>query len=111
MTEPQHIIITGNPVDGFQFTGPFTTHDDAVREADDSGSDWWVADLTVPTVTEPVPHWSDLLPELCLADDPNEVGMTCSLRANHPGTIHAALDGNGDLLSTWESAEGDRPEQ
>jgi hypothetical protein len=41
------LIVTGNPVDGFKFIGPFDTRDDAVDSASrgEIDKDWWVADL------------------------------------------------------------------
>lgn len=46
----QYILISGNPVDGFNYTGPF----DAASAAHDHGEDcgfaeYWIADLTTPT--------------------------------------------------------------
>ncbi len=50
-----HIIITGNPVDGFEFIGPFKTADDAVAYANGDQlnqfaaprieGEWWIAPL------------------------------------------------------------------
>jgi hypothetical protein len=40
------ILITGNPVQGFQYLGPFDTHTDAENAGDHlTGGDWWVATL------------------------------------------------------------------
>jgi hypothetical protein len=42
------IIITGNPVEGFEFTGPFATQEDALRHTEQDatlGADWWLADV------------------------------------------------------------------
>lgn len=47
--EYEYIIIEGNPVDGFDFTGPFDTFDEATEYASqhfDIG--WHIADLNVP---------------------------------------------------------------
>lgn len=43
-----HIIITGNPVDGLAFCGPFASVDDAIHYADTvhHGDEWWIAELT-----------------------------------------------------------------
>jgi hypothetical protein len=44
----QAIIVTGNPVDGFRFFGPFPTRDTAIMEFDRHNrrlDTWWVADL------------------------------------------------------------------
>lgn len=43
-----HIVIIGNPVDGFQYIGPFKTGEDAIAWADrdaDIDADWWIAPL------------------------------------------------------------------
>lgn len=50
------VIMTGNPVDGFQLFGPFTTREEAdkfvTQEAD--GIELWVLDLQDPVMlTEP----------------------------------------------------------
>ena len=45
----QSIIVTGNPVDGFEFYGPFKSITEAAEHANTDGlfddHDWWVADL------------------------------------------------------------------
>lgn len=51
--EVKYIITFGNPVDGFNYCGPFDTADDAVQYAntfDDDGP-WWVVELTPPDLT------------------------------------------------------------
>lgn len=49
MSNFQYIIITGNPVDGFMYYGPYSTHDEAIEAAEASttldGDDWWIARL------------------------------------------------------------------
>lgn len=42
-----HIVVTGNPVDGLTFTGPFDNHDDALMYAETrlTGDYWWVAPI------------------------------------------------------------------
>lgn len=46
-----HIIVTGNPIDGFSFIGPFP-HVQAAAEHGNSDGDldaeWWVAPLEAP---------------------------------------------------------------
>lgn len=45
------IVISGNPKDGFEYTGPFKTHDEANRWADMYVAreyDWWVTNLLEP---------------------------------------------------------------
>jgi hypothetical protein len=45
------IIITGNPVDGFKYHGPFDTPDSAIDYEEhvlDEGVDWWIAPLVTP---------------------------------------------------------------
>ena len=44
----QHIVVTGNPVDGLQFTGPFNSHDEAIGYAEQLSDNWWTADLAAP---------------------------------------------------------------
>lgn len=45
------IIITGNPVDGFEYHGPFDTNESACEFGNgdehmtDHGGDWWVAEI------------------------------------------------------------------
>jgi hypothetical protein len=39
------IVITGNPVDGFTYHGPFVSAEDANAYAEDLPTDWWVAPL------------------------------------------------------------------
>lgn len=46
----KHIVITGNPVDGFDYHGPFDEHGDATEFAGRLGVDWWIAELTAPEV-------------------------------------------------------------
>lgn len=44
-----YIIITGNPVDGFNYTGPFKSHDDALRYAEayfeGNVDSYWICEL------------------------------------------------------------------
>lgn len=47
-----HILITGNPVDGLRYTGPFETHDEAADYGQGDDTDWWVAKLIVPAPPE-----------------------------------------------------------
>lgn len=44
------IVITGNPVSGLNFYGPFDTANEAVEygHRNDEGGDWWVAPLVTP---------------------------------------------------------------
>lgn len=42
------IVVSGNPVDGFYFFGPFKTGEDAIEWAErsrDGRTDWWIAPL------------------------------------------------------------------
>ena len=46
--EDQGLVITGNPVDGYQYFGPFTSVDDAMANCgliSFMDPDWWVAPL------------------------------------------------------------------
>lgn len=53
-----HIVIIGNPVDGFTHYGPFddaavaTDWADEYVQADKYGLDWWVVDLHDPEEDE-----------------------------------------------------------
>lgn len=48
----KYLLIKGNPVDGFQFVGPFNYHGDAIDYADahqlELEKDWWIAELQTP---------------------------------------------------------------
>jgi hypothetical protein len=46
------IVITGDPVEGFIFTGPFATHEAAERWAERL-QDWWTASLVPPERSNP----------------------------------------------------------
>ncbi len=42
------IVIAGNPVDGFSFYGPYSTHDEACEWGERAnGEEWWVAALAM----------------------------------------------------------------
>jgi hypothetical protein len=47
-----HIVVTGNPVDGFQFHGPFPSGNDAAEWAEQHcAREWWlIAPLEEPEV-------------------------------------------------------------
>ena len=41
-----HILITGDPVDGFEYFGPFKTGEEAIAAGEDHlDGDWWIAPL------------------------------------------------------------------
>jgi len=42
------IIVTGNPIDGFSFHGPFSDRNDAIEWAEELDPDWWVVELDTP---------------------------------------------------------------
>lgn len=43
----RYIVVSGNPIDGFHFRGPFDDEDDAREWAEQHcKGDWWVAPLT-----------------------------------------------------------------
>lgn len=47
----KHIIVVGNPVEGYEFYGPFESPEDAIRYADnnlDYGDHWEIAKLKAP---------------------------------------------------------------
>ena len=44
-----HIVITGNPVDGFIFYGPFKSSEDAIDYGEnDVFGEWWIAEIEEP---------------------------------------------------------------
>lgn len=51
----KHLIVVGNPVDGYEFYGPFESPDDAIRYADnnlDYGDHWEITKLIDPLTDE-----------------------------------------------------------
>lgn len=45
------VIVTGSPIDGFTFIGPFEFHGDASDYADANlagEADWWIAEVRTP---------------------------------------------------------------
>ena len=46
----KHIIVFGNPVNGFNFAGPFASADAAVRYGESArfSTNWWAAGLDAP---------------------------------------------------------------
>jgi hypothetical protein len=43
------IIVAGNPVDGFEFYGPFESEEDAAAWAEHGQpGDWWIARVHTP---------------------------------------------------------------
>ena len=49
-----HIIVTGNPVDGFSFYGLYATRDEAIEAAEKAKleDNWWIAKLDSPMMLE-----------------------------------------------------------
>lgn len=48
-----YIIIYGNPVDGFNFRGPFSSMDAALEYAerhDDYDETWWISSVSAPVI-------------------------------------------------------------
>lgn len=43
-----HIVVIGNPVDGYSFYGPFEDSEDACEFAEANLDEWWLADLMNP---------------------------------------------------------------
>jgi hypothetical protein len=55
----QKIVVSGNPITGFWFTGPFSGADIAAEWAEsyyDSNYDWWISDLESPVYNTPPIH-------------------------------------------------------
>lgn len=56
------IIITGNPVDGFQYIGPFASMSEAAASGNTDGdieADWWIARLDAGKDSLPIPVAAD----------------------------------------------------
>jgi hypothetical protein len=49
-----YLVITGNPVNGFTFIGPFPVTPDAVEWAETyvSEEDWWISEITATDTFE-----------------------------------------------------------
>ncbi len=44
-----HIVISGSPVDGLTFHGPFNEVEEAIRFSESlAGEDWWMTKLELP---------------------------------------------------------------
>lgn len=46
-----HVLLVGNPIDGFRVIGPFKTADHAIEAGEGPssvGDDWWIAPLEAP---------------------------------------------------------------
>lgn len=53
----QYLIMTGNPVDGFLFVGPYDDEEYATSEAEHrTDQEWWVVPLTEPWVKQDAYH-------------------------------------------------------
>lgn len=53
VTRTPLIRAEGNPQDGFSFYGPFADSEDADPQRD-TDDDWWLCDLKLPEVPEPI---------------------------------------------------------
>lgn len=48
-TITRFLVVRGNPVDGFEFNGPFLDNDEAITYANDNDCEsWWIAKMTGP---------------------------------------------------------------
>ena len=52
-TEVRIIVVSGNPIDGMTFTGPFPTSDDALAWAEGTDEHWWITTLASPEGEKP----------------------------------------------------------
>lgn len=51
------IVVSGNPVDGFTFNGPFDEHEEACRHGESIDfAEWWAARLYGPSSPTPADH-------------------------------------------------------
>ena len=46
--DEQFIVMTGSPSDGFEFTGPFDSYDEAAEWSAGLGEAWWIEKLHHP---------------------------------------------------------------
>jgi hypothetical protein len=46
--EFEYCVLTGSPIDGFEVSGPFDTHDEACEWASELAEGWWVMVLNAP---------------------------------------------------------------
>lgn len=44
----QTIIVTGNPIDGLTFIGPFEDESEAIDYAETNCEEWWLGELEEP---------------------------------------------------------------
>lgn len=90
-----HILITGNPRDGFNHVGPFPSHDYAADfGGDETSADWWVVELTSPSgnpdprAIEAAKRWvNDEVMGIFLAELANERDGGVS-----PATVSSTID-------------------
>jgi hypothetical protein len=57
------LLISGNPVDGFRYYGPFGSHEAATMTGTDfleGNGDWWVAELQDTSSLRSDPSFDDL---------------------------------------------------
>lgn len=55
-----HLLITGDPIDGFTYRGPFASHEAACAAGDELGEpDWWVAPLAPASTVDPASRQAD----------------------------------------------------
>ena len=80
----RYILIFGNPVDGFNYRGPFDTHEDAHNYGDPIIEEWWIAELTPPDYT-------------CL-----HTGLPCI-----PGCNHTECAGLDIPLNQWPTTNSE----
>lgn len=65
------IAVTGNPVDGFFFYGPFPSPEAATEWGEREGqTDWWITELAPPAPQQeclhiPVQKLGEIICELC----------------------------------------------
>jgi hypothetical protein len=82
----KYIIVTGNPVNGFGYIGPFVDRDDAVRYSDClMDLDWWVAEVNPPELESGELTQADVMAVIqplrdagyaVCAFNPDEIGST-----------------------------------
>jgi hypothetical protein len=46
---PKYVLIHGNPIDGLNIVGPFSTSNDAHFEGEGINDEYWITELEEPT--------------------------------------------------------------
>lgn len=90
----QHLIVAGNPVDGFTFHGPFDNMDEAYLHAETLDADWTLASCETPPAALLLLRVADDATEQEFPHDWSPSGARCT--RSRPGGLGCRIAGNGD---------------